>query len=351
MADKTDGVRYSLFLTTVQCRPYAVLIDRKLSIFQIPVAGNKKTFHGSIFDGELVWQKTKDVLTQVFLIFDVIAYKGCAKIQHENYHARLAVIRNAFDLDGEIVSSPEDAHALAKKNKIICGGNAAGLSFQPKGCFPMNQLDTLLRKLTSLPYATDGLVFTPVQSPVETGTSQGVFKFKQNHTLDLEVRYDSENKPALFVGAGGNPQTATQRLPLNSLGWNFTLSPADFWTRIDALQSRMTDKFQPLIIECKLLVKDTGLALEFMAIRGDKLHPNAVRTVLATVKNVQENISLHELVEPLRSGFAQSTDAAASVKPASIPQPHSCRVADHGGATLASIVVGDSLDSRHILVD
>lgn len=343
VADKSDGVRLTLFLTQHSGQSFSLLVDRKLDCFQIPIAANKRAFQGSIFDGELVWQRAHDGSrdTQVFLVFDVVAFRGSNEVQSWDYFRRLELIRGVFDLDGRVISSPEQASRIAKEGKIICGGNAHGLSFRPKPCLPMSQLDTLLRQLCTLPYATDGLIFTPVNAPVRAGTAETTFKLKSCHTVDLEVRSGQ-----FYVGLGGTPETATERVALSSIG--APLRPdCEFWQRFqDALQGSHAAAQATLIAECRLYLSSEGETLmAFAGRRGDKAHPNTVRTVLATLTNLRENIQADELLGRARSiDTERAGDSSSSA--CKVPMAAGSEASAHGGATLANVAVGDALDAQ-----
>ena len=334
VADKSDGVRYTLYLCREGGRNFSFLIDRKLSFYQIPVAASKRAFAGSIFDGELVWSLTpQGTRSQLFLVFDVVAYRGSAAIQQESLHKRLETIRSAFDLSGRPVVSPECAAALAKEGKIICGGNSHGLSFRPKPCFPMDQLDTLLRQIPSLPYATDGLVFTPVDQPLCAGTAERTFKLKASHTVDLEVRGGD-----LLLGQGGSPETAVQRVSLATLGIPFRRDAA-LQAEIDALA--VGPDQAPVILECALSLKEKDAELSYIGRRTDKVHPNVVRTVLSTLTNLREDIKPQELCAAQRGGGSHR-----ETNEGTLPKPVCCEPSSQGGAELASLAVGDVLDSQ-----
>lgn len=279
ISDKSDGTRYALFLTTVQGREMAVMIDRKLSVFQVPVAASRSHFHGSVYDGELV--SANDV--HVFLVFDCCACKG-VYVGEKNFLSRLSLIRAAFDLEGTLIQSADDATQQAKKGKIICGGSASGLSFKPKLCFQLRHMDTLLRQLPNLSYKTDGLIFTPVDDPVCYGTHASLFKFKRLHSIDLEIGENGE----LLVGVGGAPDTAVLRTPLASLGVLFHVGQE---TQEQIL--RRTGS----ILELALSRKGEGFELTFLCQRQDKRHPNAASTILRTLNNIKEGITLEELLE------------------------------------------------------
>lgn len=280
ISDKSDGTRYVLFLSKTQGREIAVMVDRKLSLYQIPVAASRSHFQGSIYDGELVNSNG----SHLFLVFDCVASKG-SYVGDKDFLSRLSLIRGAFDLEGASVQSPEEASLHARKGKIVCGGSARGLSFKPKPCFQLRQMDTLLRQMSSLPYKTDGLIFTPVEEPVRLGTHASMFKYKKNHSIDVEVSPDGSE---LLVGLGGAPDTAVLRTPLRGLGTQFRLD--------EAFSSRLSD-YAGCILEMKLGALEGCLSLSFLCRRFDKSHPNAVATVLRTITNVKEDISTAELLE------------------------------------------------------
>jgi len=279
IADKSDGTRYGLFLTQVQGREMAVLLDRKLAVYQVPVAAARTHFRGSVYDGELVLANG----TQVFLVFDCVASKG-VYVGEQSFLSRLSLIRAAFDLEGALVQSPEQAAQQARRGKIICGGNAHGLTFKPKLCLQLRHMDTLLRQLPSLPYKTDGFIFTPAHEPVCFGTHPSLFKHKQLHSIDVEVGPDGE----LLVGMGGAPDTAVLRTPLATLGVGFHVGPA---TQAE-IASRPGG-----ILELAMRRNGEDVELLFFAQRLDKRHPNAVATVLRTVHNLRECITTEELLE------------------------------------------------------
>jgi len=289
VSDKSDGLRFVLYLSQVGGQEIAVMIDRKLKMYQVPVAAARSNFKGSIFDGELVSIRG----AHAFLVFDVVAYKGSNAISKKPLTKRLELIRAVFDIDGSaVVSSPEAAAEQAKAGKIVCGGSTHGLSFRPKPCFQLQQLDTLLRRLPLLPYAVDGLIFTPVDDPVRLGGHETMFKLKWNHSIDVEVGLSGE----LLVGIGGAPTTAVLRTPLSSLSVPFHLE--------EKLQVSLPQLIGR-ILELSLVEKDGSLLLALLCQRPDKMHPNSASTVLRTIKNIRENITTQELLQL----FARPTDA------------------------------------------
>lgn len=293
VSDKSDGVRFVLYLARAGGQEMAVMVDRKLKLYQVPVAAARSNFKGSIFDGELVAIQG----AHIFLIFDVVAHKGSNAIAKKPLTRRLELIRAIFDLDGPSpVTSPEAAAEQARAGKIVCGGSAHGLSFRPKPCFQLQQLDTLLRRLPTLPYAVDGLIFTPVDDPVRAGGHETLLKLKWRHSVDVEVGDTGE----LLVGIGGAPATAVLRTPLTALCVPFELEPP--------LQASLPQLLGRIIELALTLTPEGGLRLAMLGQRSDKAHPNSASTVLRTVKNLRENIQPQELLQL----FARPSEASVA---------------------------------------
>ena len=292
IADKSDGVRMCLFLTrTADGRDHAVLVDRKLSLYQVHVAALRRCFDGSLFDGELMWTTGPDgTHWQTFLVFDAVAWRGDnGEIGQQPLTKRLELIRHTFDLGSEEIIGADAAQIKAKEGKIICGGNAHGLSFRPKQCFPLEMLPTLLRHIQHLPYQSDGLVLTPVDEPVRTGTHETTFKVKWKHTLDLQANPTTKQ---LLLGAGGIAHN--ERMDLLNVGLPETVVPsATFWA--DLKDNLVTsDSPVSVIVECSLA--QTSGQLGFVAIRRDKSHPNSMRTAERTLRSMMDNIGSEELL-------------------------------------------------------
>ena len=292
VADKSDGVRYTLFIAQVEGKAHSLLIDRKLATYHVPVAAARGVYEGSVFDGELVWTTGPDgSRAQTFLVFDVAAFRGSSAIASRDLLARLEVLRGAFDLGDRTVTSPDDAARLARAGKIVCGGNRHGLSFRAKPCFRLADLDVLLRLMPSLPYPVDGLVFTPIDRPVGRGTDDALFKLKLKHTVDLELCLATG---ALLVGLGGGASTAAQRMPFEALGLPVALAP-EFPAALQTLRDAEPDS-GVFIVECTLR-DPTAPRLSSPRRRRDKSHPNTARTVTATFTNLRENLQPEELVQ------------------------------------------------------
>lgn len=303
VADKSDGVRFTLFLTTAGDNETAVFIDRKLKLYQVPVAATRSAFQGTIFDGELVAiNEDGEGVSHCFLVFDVLAFRGSSDISRENLLRRLEIIRSALDVEGECLTSPADATRLAKQGRIICGGSRNGLFFKPKPCFQFSDLDVLVRNIKQLPYPADGIIFTPIQEPVRLCSAPKTFKLKTRHTIDLEIQ---DGK--LLVGMGGGRNTATRRMDLEEACPEIRYSQALLYN-VDKLATSPTCAV-PLIVEFAVEGEDP-YHLVSGQVRSDKTHPNTAAVVRTTVENIREKITVEEILQYARQKKMQRGEDA-----------------------------------------
>lgn len=193
VSEKVDGVRYLLVIGKAGDRKenYSVLVDRKLVCYPVSIAAQEDVFLGSVFDGELVTEAKQGYRKprQIYLIFDTVRIRG-RDIKSELYTERMRITHTTFDLDlQELDYTPREwldrSTKLVQEGHIISIGNAHNLSFRSKTCLPVDLLDVLCRKMTHLPYLTDGLIFTPVLTPVGTGRQEDLIKWKSEHSIDL----------------------------------------------------------------------------------------------------------------------------------------------------------------------
>jgi hypothetical protein len=127
----------------------------------------------------------------------------------------------------------------------------------------------------TLTYKIDGLVFTPVDEPVRTGTHETLFKWKPRdlNTIDFLAKR-SPSKWSLYVQEKG----------LLVFESELALHEAPEW---------MTDG---CIVECQYMVNDEPRWWKPLSLRRDKVHPNNRRTFYNTLTNIREDIQLMEFV-------------------------------------------------------
>ena len=273
VSEKVDGERRTMMLCTCNGRDCSIFVDRKLGIQPISVAASRSYFKGSIFDGELV--KTHDG-REIYIVFDCVAIKGDNSIKDRAYTNQIKAIQEIFNVD-DCVYTTEDAVRVTKTGKIISGGNRYALSFASKAWYSTDLIQTLVRKMQSLPYQTDGFIFAPVDRPV----GWNVLKFKTTHTVDVEEYRDG----GLYLGVGGGPTTATQRLRLDEVLPGLTVLDAPPWD---------TERGASRVLELTVL---GDRLLRYTKTRLDKTHPNTSTVFLKTLENFSEDIAVEELLE------------------------------------------------------
>jgi hypothetical protein len=335
-AEKTDGIRYLLLLSqypgSLGGQPCGILVNRKYDMYEIRIMAEEKYFQGSLFDGELVWEYENGQYApprQVLMLFDMMACQGTCYV-HENYLKRFETIADIFELSGkDITQDPrkwtDTAQELAEHHKVVCEGNQYCLTFRPKRVLPIQQLDILWRSRATLKHKSDGLIFTPVEEPVRTGTHSRMFKWKSHHTVDLvwqvqwndkqnhwdyRVRYRHADKDCFGDRDG---VTVMQPLELHQqirqvpliivpntyaktiLDWHFHRGEYKF-AHVVECSCRMPNMAEWLsetevpMIECSIL-----------KIRHDKMEPNQKTTIEHTLRNIQENITIKELLDVIQS--------------------------------------------------
>jgi ATP-dependent DNA ligase len=177
---------------------------------------------------------------------------------------KLFVIHDAVLVRGENVTQLPLTERLAKAKSVIrtivrTAKSPFGLVV--KTMTPLEEFDSVP---TEYPYETDGLVFTPVNEPIRTGTHETMFKWKPRDriTIDFLVRgtdlYIQERGQLInevsIHGPHGYPDDTIIECDYRELGW----TP--------------------------------------VKVRTDKTYPNNRRTYLRTLVNLRENIKREEFI-------------------------------------------------------
>lgn len=283
VALKTDGVRYLLLLTCKpnSSEPIAIMVDRSQKMYEIEIWAHEEFFKKcSLYDGELVGESNQIT----YVVFDVIVAKGtiCSNM---TYKERLLVIHNTIlcvsdshdDLSIESMLH-EECRFLARKNELE-------IDIKPKRCVPKSNLKDLWEDSFSSTHKNDGLIFTLNDSPVETGTSSSIFKWKPMHSIDLKFEH-ADNAWKIYCNANNSSDLidVSHKLEENAI----CIEENKF---LNAVIPRKT-----CIIECFISFEGESLKLSPEKERTDKTTPNTLKTVLATVRNAKENISISEII-------------------------------------------------------
>ena len=279
---KTDGVRHLMLLTVRRdtVEPISIMIDRTLKMYEIVIWASESYFvKGSLFDGELVWNKDQhDTLD--FMVFDVVCNKGirCVNLP---YRDRLQVLHDTILVMSKQCDNIEDR--LAAEDKLIAMNNLCNLRVLPKKCVPRSQVRSIWQEREFDPHRSDGIIFTKNGSGVQLGTCNDIFKWKPSHSID--VRVDTN----LHVYANCNASSRTQLLFQSADGLTYELVNNRL---IAAISEHL-----PCIIECLLVVDSAAqtVRLHPQRERLDKKSPNTLRVIEATLRNAQEMIHIDEL--------------------------------------------------------
>lgn len=281
VALKTDGVRYLLLLA---CKPnsldaIALMIDRTCAMYEVEIWANEDFFrHGSLYDGELVWES--GVLR--FVVFDVVLAKGvyCGAMP---YRERLEVLHNTILCASSAHHSDASLEQMvAEECKLLARNNDHQLSVVPKRCLPKANLQLLWDERGASGHRNDGLIFTANAAPVETGTSANILKWKPHHSVDLLL----DAAKALF--ANRNRSGDLEPLAATLSDHAIRLVPNSLLAAVEP--------HLPCILEFVVRLVDGELQLFAERERTDKTAPNSVATIEATVRNVLEDISVADLL-------------------------------------------------------
>lgn len=233
VCEKTDGVRHLLISTE---DGFVALVNRAFHIEVVKVRVPKDT----VLDGELVKTKTGRVL---FMVYDAVRVKG------EDLRER--------PLDQRLAS------ARAATKTII---KTAQAPFEIKVKAMVEDLRSL-PDLDTFEYETDGLVFTPMNEPIRSGTHETMFKWKPRERITID--FCLQNGTDLYVQDRGEPYKEAEL----------------------HLRNKRTDLPDGTIVECGY--GDLGWFVE--KTRTDKTHANNRRTYFRTCINLRENIQFQEL--------------------------------------------------------
>lgn len=244
VCEKSDGVRYALVTTVFESRKVTCLVNRALDVFTLKLNTPKSANLGTVLDGELVDTQ--------FIVYDAIYVSGV-----------------------DIKKLPLDQR-LHHANYFISGimhSKTDVLRVKLKQFYPFSQFRRFVQEvLPSLTYKTDGFIFTPVNLPIRIGTHEDMFKWKERdkNTIDFQAKWcEVQNRWNLFIQEKGVLYYETDTVTDVPLAEN-------------------------CIVECQYMCDDEPMWWKPIHVRTDKKHPNNKRTFYKTLKNISENIQLHE---------------------------------------------------------
>lgn len=262
--EKTDGVRHAFFACTHKGHNVAVILDRRLSMWLLPLRGlPRAAFQGTVLDGEIALNmrnsSEEDAAWWQFLVFDAVWVSG-VPVFSLRFMDRIHAARK---MAGAYKESPDDPLKVRVKNFVDMAAPGSA--------------DALRAHLAMASgfFACDGIVFTP-DDEVTYGRHMDMFKFKDSskHTVDFLVL---DAAGALGVWDPASKSHASVGRLLKSAG---RLPP------------------RGAVVECSLRCARSKTWTVIMQ-RLDKNEANDMLTFQKTLVNIRENLSFDDHVAPL----------------------------------------------------
>lgn len=285
VALKSDGVRHLLLL---MCKPrthdpIALMIDRTKTMYEVEIWANEDFYyHGALYDGELVWEDDK--LT--YIVFDVVHTKGtdCIKLP---YRERMTIVHNTILCVGDTHTDASIETMLLDESKFLARNNPLDLLIKPKTYVHKANLKELWEERESCSHRNDGVIFTQNSAPIGTGTCASILKWKPSHSIDVQVRH-CDGSWRVFANKNNSDELEEVTDALGE--YRFELQESKL---LDALASK-----ECCIVECVVRVFDAEKRIELFAERErtDKIAPNTLKTIEATIRNDIENISPEDMI-------------------------------------------------------
>ena len=246
VCEKTDGVRYAFICFLFEDKKVCALVNRNLEMRYVNLNVASKAKRGTLVDGELVGTK--------FMIYDAVKVNGrdCSR---SNFLERYALIEQFCTGIMKVASDP--------------------IELVPKHFETMEGCQHYIENvLPTIPYKTDGLVFTPVDEPIRVGTHETMFKWKplEKNTIDFQVKWEPRGVWGLYIQDKGLLYFESELPP----------DMAPHWFAPD------------VIAECEFITHVYPMYWNPVQPRTDKNYPNNRRTFYRTLVNIRENIQLRE---------------------------------------------------------
>lgn len=250
VCEKTDGVRCMLIAFMYEGKKTCICVNRALDMFVCPLNFRKSVYghYGTIIEGELYNDDT-------IMIYDVIAANGIY-VGHLDFLARL-----------------EHAEKLLKLLTVL---KYDCVTLKIKTFHLLSDFKTFMNDyLPTVTQDMDGIVITPVNTPVKSGTHETMFKWKPRvkNTIDFQMKRLND-KWNLYVQNRG-------KLIFESI---LSLKQVPPWVTEDS------------IVECQYMIEDEPMWWKPIKLRNDKTFPNGRRTFYRTLVNIREDIKLEEFL-------------------------------------------------------
>ena len=303
---KTDGTRYALLLTTFEGEPRALMINRALDVYEVEIWANEAFFAaGTLFDGELVWESTAhEGLRLLYLVFDVVMLRG-ASCEGTPYRDRLMQIHRHIlsDLPAGLEAGADGASAeqleqlIIDEDKVFAVNNAHGLHIQPKRFVSLANLPALWASRGQSRHRNDGLVFLRDTSQITSGTDHTMYKFKEEHTIDVKfVGRADQSMPSQLLLLSKGVEVPGDEVLYDGATWAVAFQRNKLvQCLLEAEHRNDADLCGILECICRLDRARREVSLFPIKHRLDKPTPNDLAVVRATLQHIEEGVSFEEL--------------------------------------------------------
>lgn len=245
VGDKTDGVRFLLFVTDNK----NYIISRLGDVYALNICIlNASEYNNSIIDGELV-ENNNDIY---YVAFDVLVFKN------------VSYVKQQFDIRYKCLFP-------LKVNKL------ANLIFIVKTFYKTSHVKPLLQQvIPSMPYKNDGLIFIDLNDCSTPGTNDKMFKWKraEEHTIDFKVSFKL-NMFSFF--------TCDKKDPV------FTCKELNF-ENIDYIKNNKSTIVEFMYFNNQYIP---------VKIRDDKPCANSYKTYISTMESIKQNITIEIIIKTL----------------------------------------------------
>jgi hypothetical protein len=301
VTEKSDGERYLLIVLEDRGECEAFLMNRRCELHRFPGgdAVGRALGKGTFLDGELVFNRSRRPLRQVFLVFDVLADAGKPCLQLP-FRDRLNILNDSIM---RRLAHTNTELPLVRKlfvPKLAIGELLRRLHNEDSG--------RIYRESEKRHHRTDGIILQP-DAPYVMGTDYGLMKWKwaDLRTVDLRVEFNN---------AAASPEQRIQLTCMGPQGESIDCSKRTLFEAFDRMRVlgdiRDSGPNNSRIVE---VTYNPALGKwRYLHSRPDKAQPNSVYIVMAVLMEQAEGISLEELEYTLLANSSSELDYAEQLQ-------------------------------------
>lgn len=304
---KADGERFLLVMLVVDEEPLAVMVSRRLDVFEIPVVAQLRHFNpvpratgsalaGTVLDGELVVRG--DGLQ--YLVFDALVVDGrylrddelTSRIQHVYKYCEV------YNLGHH--ATTEQVEAIAQEqDKIVPLTADPMIRITAKRWWVVGDLGRMWAERAQLGCPVDGVVFMRRRG-VTPGTDRTMFKWKAAHTVDVWLATPNEPLVAVagrvcpWAAAFGEYTVKTRKRARSAIPT--PVVSVEHNQLVEVLMQNQRDSAST-VVECEMTLHGDDVLLRPVRERPDKTVANDVSTVYRTIAAARDSIDLTRLAE------------------------------------------------------